>query len=108
MRWLTRILPQRRSLSEGVALDFPAVPRQDPLVLTESVIGNDNRVPVHSIKSAPWCAVVFLECTFANNKKFAGTGWLINPRTIITAGHNLWNPPFDAREPNRAVGEVKA
>jgi V8-like Glu-specific endopeptidase len=71
-----------------------------------SIIDDDDRVDVQSVTKKPWCAICYLECEF-DNGKFTGTGWLIDARTVITAGHNVWNPPADPDEPDRAVGKVK-
>ncbi len=35
----------------------------------------------------PWRAICGLKITAANGRRFIGTGWLIAPRTVITAGH---------------------
>ena len=89
--------PQASSLDD--AFNQPLV---DPHL--QSVTDNPFQV-VTSVTDKPWCAVCYLECTFGT-KKYIGTGWLIDPTTIITAAHNLWNPPFDPLEPKRAVGPV--
>lgn len=73
--------------------------------VNETVVNDDDRVDVKNAKEKPYCAVCYLICEFPNGK-FAGTGWMIDATTVVTAGHNLWNPPADPQEPDRAVGQV--
>jgi len=54
---------------------------------TEVIIGPDNRVRINPTTSYPWRAICALKITAANGRGFIGTGWLISPRTVITAGH---------------------
>jgi V8-like Glu-specific endopeptidase len=70
-----------------------------------SVIGGDDRQEVHSATQKPWCAICYLECMFGTDT-YIGTGWMIDATTIITAAHNLWNPPAVPGEPKRAAGKV--
>jgi glutamyl endopeptidase len=53
----------------------------------EVIIGTDDRIRVHSTGSYPWRAICALRMTAANGRRFIGTGWMISPRTVITAGH---------------------
>lgn len=55
--------------------------------LTEVVIGVDNRVRIQNTAVYPWRAICALRITAANGARFIGTGWLVSPRTVITAGH---------------------
>jgi len=56
----------------------------------EVIIGVDNRVRINPTTSYPWRAICALKITAANGKKFIGTGWLVSPRTVITAGHCVY------------------
>lgn len=77
----------------------------EPQVTGSSVINKDTRAEVPGF-GRPWCAICYLSCKFPSDANpWIGTGWLINPTTIITAGHNLWNPPRKKDE-KRAAGEV--
>ena len=38
----------------------------------------------------PWRAICALLITAADNRRFIGTGWLVSPRTVITAGHCVY------------------
>lgn len=59
----------------------------------ESVLGRDDRVRVLDTDLAPWRMICALrmEGTFG---AAIGTGWLVGPRTIITAGHCVHHIPF--------------
>lgn len=53
----------------------------------EVIIGADNRVRVFATTAYPWRAICSLKITAKDNSKWIGTGWLVAPRTVITAGH---------------------
>ncbi len=53
----------------------------------EVIIGADNRVRIFNTTIYPWRAICSLIITANDNSKFYGTGWLVAPRTVITAGH---------------------
>lgn len=55
--------------------------------LQEVVIGADDRVRVFATTSYPWRAICSLKITAKDGSKWIGTGWLVAPRTVITAGH---------------------
>jgi glutamyl endopeptidase len=55
--------------------------------MREVIIGADNRVRVSATTLYPWRAICSLKITARDNSKWIGTGWLVAPRTIITAGH---------------------
>ncbi|MBX9623235.1 MAG: hypothetical protein K2X82_05430 [Gemmataceae bacterium] len=38
----------------------------------------------------PWRAICRLIVTARTGEQYLGTGWLISPRTVATAGHNVW------------------
>lgn len=54
---------------------------------TEVVIGPDNRVKIQNTTIFPWRAICGLRIRAANGQNFIGTGWMVSPRTVITAGH---------------------
>lgn len=58
----------------------------------ESVIGNDDRVRVPDPQNLPWRMVCALTIVAQNGGTVPGTGWLAGPRTIITAGHCVFDP----------------
>lgn len=56
----------------------------------EIIIGTDDRVRVGNTTTFPWRAICHLIITSANNRTYVGTGWLIAPRTVMTAGHCVY------------------
>lgn len=63
--------------------------------------GQENRVPVaddYDPNAFPWSCLCELRCDFPFGQH-AGTGWLIGPRTVVTAGHCV----FRYREWARSV-----
>lgn len=55
--------------------------------VSEVIIGADERIRVHGTATYPWSAIVHLRIVADNGAVLGGTGFLISPRTIITAGH---------------------
>lgn len=53
----------------------------------ENVIGADDRTRINPTTNYPWRAICALRIRSATGKNYVGTGWLISPRTVITAGH---------------------
>jgi V8-like Glu-specific endopeptidase len=66
--------------------------RQQELTRTiiEVVIGADDRVRINNTTAFPWCCICSLNITAADGSTWNGTGWLVAPRTVITAGHCVW------------------
>lgn len=59
-------------------------------VITEVIIGTDDRVRVNPTTSFPWRAICALKITAQNNTHWIGTGWMVGPRTVMTAGHCVY------------------
>ncbi len=53
----------------------------------EVITGTDDRIRVTNTAAYPWRAICALSITADDGSQFIGTGWLISPRTVITAGH---------------------
>lgn len=58
--------------------------------LLEVVLGVDDRVRIANTTVPPWNGICQLNITSRTGQRFTGTGWLIAPRTIITAGHCVY------------------
>lgn len=58
--------------------------------ITEVIIGRDDRVRVKDTKKYPYRAICQLTITAKNGRRYLGTGWLVNSRTVITAAHNIY------------------
>ncbi|RYF71781.1 MAG: serine protease [Cytophagaceae bacterium] len=54
---------------------------------TEVIIGTDDRVRIANTTIYPYRAICALRITAADGTRWIGTGWMVGPRTVITAGH---------------------
>lgn len=80
-----RVLPKRlsaESLGSASWLEF---------AFPESVVGKDDRVPVPNTTQTPWRCVCHLVVEGLHEEQVLGTGWFAAPRTVVTAGHNLFS-----------------
>jgi V8-like Glu-specific endopeptidase len=69
---------------------FASYPELYQRSISEVIIGTDDRVRISPTTSFPWRAVCALRITAQDNTKWIGTGWLVAPRTVITAGHCVY------------------
>lgn len=53
----------------------------------ETVCGSDNRSRITNTTSNPWRWNCKLIITMPDNSKYIGSGWLVGPRCVMTAGH---------------------
>jgi glutamyl endopeptidase len=58
--------------------------------LSEVVIGTDDRVKIGNTTLYPWRCICSLLITAKDGSRWIGTGWLVGPRTLITAGHVVY------------------
>jgi glutamyl endopeptidase len=56
----------------------------------ELIIGTDDRVNVTSNDVYPWHCICSLLITAQNGSVYIGTGWLVSPRVVLTAGHCVY------------------
>ena len=49
------------------------------------------RVSLSDIQTCPWNTVGFIAATFPDNTTWRGTGFLVEPHTILTAAHVVYN-----------------
>jgi glutamyl endopeptidase len=64
--------------------------RQSPL---ESILGaTDRRKQILETELTPWRMICALEIESQTGAAFVGTGWFAGPRTVITAGHCVFDP----------------
>jgi glutamyl endopeptidase len=68
----------------------------------ETVFGLDERTRIVSTETLPWKLVCALEID-APWGSFVGTGWFAGPRTLVTAGHCV----FDARQMGGWAREIR-
>jgi V8-like Glu-specific endopeptidase len=67
-------------------------PLRDVPARLEVEIGADDRTRVSSTANSPWRWICHLAITARNGATFLGTGFLIGPRTVATAGHCVHMP----------------
>ncbi|MCI5210198.1 MAG: hypothetical protein D3910_15700, partial [Candidatus Electrothrix sp. ATG2] len=70
-----------------------ALARQQPNLTqqtAEVVIGKDDRIQITNTKAYPWRTICSLIITARDGSRWIGTGWLVGPRTVITAGHVVY------------------
>ncbi len=72
---------------DALFASYPELITKRKRQLQEVIIGADNRVRVFATTSYPWRAICSLRITAQDNSRWIGTGWLVAPRTVITAGH---------------------
>jgi V8-like Glu-specific endopeptidase len=85
----------RRAQAEEGALESAAVPiPRDAADASfgnvgspETVIGVDDRVMIDPVTAPPWACICALKIVAQSGRVYVGTGWLIGPRTVVTAGH---------------------
>lgn len=79
---------------EGVDALLPRYRHEStrPRYRAESTIGDDERVRIHETDKYPWRAICQLRIYSRLGKEYIGTGWLIGPRTVVTAGHCVYLP----------------
>jgi V8-like Glu-specific endopeptidase len=65
------------------------IPKREAQI-KEVIIGADNRVRVFATTAYPWRAICSLKITAKDNSRWIGTGWLVAPRTLMTAGHCVY------------------
>ena len=59
----------------------------------ESILGDtDRRKQILETELTPWRMICALEIESQSGAAFVGTGWFAGPRTVITAGHCVFDP----------------
>jgi V8-like Glu-specific endopeptidase len=80
--WASFGTPDERARAHALALG--AGPRN------EVVIGTDDRVQVTANQAYPWRCICSLVMKAQNGTTWVGTGWLVGPRLLLTAGHCVY------------------
>ena len=57
----------------------------------EVIDKDDRQKVVDNLNRRPYDSVACLKMHMKNGKRYRGTGWLAGPKTIITAGHNVYS-----------------
>jgi glutamyl endopeptidase len=70
-----------------------AQPLSNPRNIFESILGDvDRRKQILETELTPWRMICALDITSQNGFSYIGTGWFVAPRTVITAGHCVFDP----------------
>ena len=68
-------------------------PLRQARTILESILGDiDRRKQILETELLPWRMIGSLEIVSQNGLPYVGTGWFIAPRTVITAGHCVFDP----------------
>jgi len=68
-------------------------PLRQPSSPFESILGDvDRRKQILETDLTPWRMICSLEIVGQNGLNYIGTGWLAAPRTVVTAGHCVFDP----------------
>ena len=59
------------------------------------IVGSDDRVKVGNTAVGPWCNTVKLLIKGADNKSYMGSGFMIGPNSVATAGHCVYNTDWN-------------
>lgn len=83
-----------RSLSEGESSPgyFPNGEEEIPTPI--GIIGSDDRVMVGNTAVGPWCNMVSLLIETSTGGRYVGSGFMIGPNAVATAGHCVYNSEF--------------
>lgn len=61
----------------------------------EAIVGPDDRKRISNTFESPYKKICLLEFETPDGAGGIGTGWLIGPRTVVTAGHCIYNRDSD-------------
>lgn len=76
--------------SFGTAVEKAAARAKVQYQVLESIIGDDDRVRVTNYALYPWRCICSLLITANTGGQYIGTGWLVSPRLVLTAGHCVY------------------
>lgn len=62
----------------------------DARAIFEVVLGKDDRTVVSNTRQPPWRMIAALRIHTPTGRVYCGTGWLIGPQTLMTAGHCVY------------------
>lgn len=77
-----------RYLVKGTSTSLPKPTSALESLLTDT----DRRKEILETEKTPWRMICALEITGQDGSSYIGTGWLVAPKTVITAGHCVFDP----------------
>ena len=78
-----------RHTEQEIWLPHPAMQADENT--PEGVVGPDSRTQVNTTDIQPWSAIAYLAITWPDNSTGGCTGWFVNARTVVTAGHCVYD-----------------
>ncbi|NUP86854.1 MAG: serine protease [Burkholderiaceae bacterium] len=88
---------RRRRLPAALCSDRLGAAGWLEFAFPQAQIGRDDRVPVPDTTTLPWRCVCQIVIDGLHAEQALGTGWLAGPRTVFTAGHNLYSHKLGRR-----------
>jgi glutamyl endopeptidase len=76
--------------SFGTAIERATVRAKLEYRALEVILGTDDRVRVTNNELYPWRCISSLLITANTGAQYIGTGWLVSPRMLLTAGHCVY------------------
>lgn len=76
--------------SFGTAVERAAARARLEMKALEVILGTDDRVRVTNNELYPWRCICSLLITANTGAQYVGTGWLVAPRLLLTAGHCVY------------------
>lgn len=62
----------------------------EAVAVLEVILGKDDRIRINKTQDIPWRRLCALRITFPTGAVYRGTGFLIGPRAVATAGHCVY------------------
>lgn len=76
-------------IPEGLEIAIPSVSTR---AIVDGNGEDDQRDPITNVNAYPYCALAYLEITYADNEPGSASGAFVGPTTILTAGHVVYHP----------------
>jgi V8-like Glu-specific endopeptidase len=80
--------PNRGGKESGMEVDESFV--EEAVAAIEAIVDRDDRVRITQTTGLPWRRLCALRIQFPSGSSFRGTGFLIGPRAVVTAGHCVY------------------
>jgi V8-like Glu-specific endopeptidase len=80
--------PARGGKESGMEVDESFV--NEAVAAIEAIVDRDDRVQITQTTLVPWRRLCALRIQFPSGASFRGTGFLISPRAVVTAGHCVY------------------
>lgn len=70
-------------------------PNGDQNLYSRGIIDNDNKTLIQNTAVGPWCNTVKLLIVGNDNHEYIGSGFMLGPNSVATAGHCLYNEDWN-------------